>query len=93
MAGRLAGKELATHAEAAAPHSLESQNINWRELVIPWPRASIPKPHSFTPASSEGFCEDLIFTLYKGWASSFAKKEKQQWEILFHSQMQTSTPG
>ena len=65
MAGRRAGKGLAARAEAASTHALESLYINWRELFIPWRRGLIPEPLALIPALSEGFCEDLIFTLYK----------------------------
>jgi len=65
MARAHAGKKLATPAEAASTHSLESLNIKRRERFTPWRREIIPEPRSFIPASSEGFCEDLIFTLDK----------------------------
>lgn len=92
MARRCAGRELATRAEAASTHALESLNINWRELFIPWWRGLIPEPRAFIPASSEGFCAGPIFTLYKR-LGLFIRKEKQQCQILFHHQMQTSMPG
>jgi hypothetical protein len=65
MAGRRQEKESAIRAKAASIQSPESPNINWRQRFIPWRRKVIPKPRPLIPASSEGFCEDLIFTLYK----------------------------